>query len=94
MIEYRDGNFGAIKELHEILSDVARIPPELLRAVHIGTAKELQGHKTIEQRLAALEEEKNARERVDRALGGLACILLPSLAEIERFGKEAQCSGT
>lgn len=86
MQEFRDGSFGPIRpaeELLEFLTNAQEI--ERTKALHFGTQQELEeikNQKSVEQRLAKLEEDFENLKPVESDM-----ILIPTKAQIKRFAK-------
>ena len=60
MIEYQGGNFGEMMSLKEALQELYGTPPEMVKALHIGTEeelKEVKQKKATEDRIKSLEKE-------------------------------------
>jgi hypothetical protein len=86
MQEFRDGSLGPIRPVEELV-DFLRNAQELERtkAVHFGTEHELEEvreKKSVEWRLAKLEEEFEKMNPVKSNM-----ILIPTAAQIKRYAK-------
>lgn len=87
MIEYRDGNFGAMAPAKDVIDLLNKIDLQEVKAVHFGTASELSAVR--ENKIHGLDEVKDRLTEIERQLkpGSIKIFQIDDLEKMAVEGK-------
>ncbi len=84
MLEFRDGTFGPIEPIEDALPKfLDLIPTGEVRAFHVGSPRELEAKKTLEERVSDLTDRISSIEKAAPLQSDV--LHLPGAMEVEKF---------
>ena len=86
MIQYRDGSFSEIMEYKQALEQFLETPSDLIKALHLGSEKELEDKKNERSVRDEINSLKDDVEELKFKLRG-SSLQIPNEQEIKRYAE-------